>query len=70
MADLMIHVARKIPTKWFDVGIQLNIQIATLQAFEQQTRDRVRLFMEVFEQWKRECKCRSPGIPSYMHLRI
>ena len=56
MADLMTHVARKTPTKWYEVGIQLNIEIATLQAFEQQTRDQMRLFSAVFERWKKENK--------------
>ena len=25
-ADLMIHVAKKTPTKWYQVGILLNIE--------------------------------------------
>ena len=56
MADLVTLVARKTPTKWYEVGIQLNIKISTLQAFEQQTRDPIRLFIYVFDQWKKENK--------------
>ena len=52
----MTHVARKTPTKWYEVGTQLNIEIATLQSFEQQTRDPMRLFSNVFDQWKKENK--------------
>ena len=55
-ADLMIHVAKKIPTKWYQVGILLDIKIATLNAFEAQTTDPVRLCVMVFDQWKREDK--------------
>ena len=55
-ADLMIHVAKKIPTKWYQVGILLNIKIATLNAFEAQTTDPFRLCVMVFEEWKREDK--------------
>ena len=56
MADLMTHVAKKTPAKWYEVGIQLNIGIANLQAFEQQTRDQMRLFSNVFIQWKKDNK--------------
>ena len=54
--DLMIHVAKKIPAKWYQIGILLNIELATLNAFEAQTTDPVRLCMMVFDQWKREGK--------------
>ena len=55
-ADLMIHVAKKTPTKWYQVGILLDIEIATLNAFEAQTTDPVRLCIMIFDQWKREDK--------------
>ena len=55
-AHLMIHVARKIPTKWYQVGIMLEIETATLDTLEVQITDPVRLFMKVFDQWKREEK--------------
>ena len=56
MADLTIHVARKTPTKWFEVGIQLKIDVSMLDAFEQQNRDHQRLYIKVFDQWKKEQK--------------
>ena len=52
----MSLVAKKIPTKWYEIGIQLEIEIPTLEAFEQQTSDQVRLYSKVFDQWKREQK--------------
>ena len=56
MADLMSQVARKTPTKWYEVGIQLKIDTPMLDAFEQQTRDHQRLYSKVFDQWKKEQK--------------
>ena len=49
-------VAKKIPTKWYELGIQLEISIATLDTFVAQTSDSVRLFMKVLEQWMKEQK--------------
>ena len=56
MAELMSQVARKTPTKWFEVGIQLNIDTSILNAFDQHTRDNQRLYSKVFDQWKKEQK--------------
>ena len=53
---LMSLVAKKIPTKWYDIGMQLEIDVPTLEAFEQQTSDQKRLYSKVFDQWKREQK--------------
>ena len=55
-ADLMTLVAKKIPTKWYEVGVLLDIETPTLDALEAQTTDHVRLFMKVFNLWKREEK--------------
>ena len=52
----MVHVARKIPTMWYEIGILLDIEITTLNTFEAQSSSPVRLFMMVFEQWKKEQK--------------
>ena len=49
-------VAKKIPTKSYEIGIQLEIEIATLNTFAAQTNDPVRLWSMVFDQWKREQK--------------
>ena len=49
-------VAKKIPTKWYEIGMQLEIEIPTLEGFEQQTSGQVRLYSKVFDQWKREQK--------------
>lgn len=56
MHDLMSRLARKTPTKWYEVGIELEIEPATLDAFEEQTRDHTRLYIKVFKQWKRDHK--------------
>ena len=50
----MTHVAHKIPTMWYEVGIQLAIKISTLDAFEEQTNKQNRLYVRVFEQWRKE----------------
>ena len=50
----MTFVAQKIPTKWYQIGIQLDIDTSTLDAFEAQTNDQGRLHVKVFNQWKRE----------------
>ena len=49
-------VAKKIPTKWYELGIQLEINIATLERFSIQTNDPIRLYSKVFDQWEREQK--------------
>ena len=53
---LMSLVAKKIPTKWYKIGIQLEIEILALEAFEYQTSDQMCLFSMVFDRWKREQK--------------
>ena len=57
-ADLMVHVARKIPTKWYQVGILLRIETTTLDTFEKEVadHDQVRLCIKVFQQWEKEVK--------------
>ena len=52
----MVHVACKIPTKWYEIGVLLNIETSTLNTFEAQTNIPVRLCIMVFDQWKREQK--------------
>ena len=56
MRDLMLHIAKKTPTKWYEVGIQLKIEPSTLDAFEEQIRDQTRLYIKVFVQWRRDHK--------------
>ena len=56
ISKLMNLVAKKIPTKWYELGIQLEIDIATLNTFATQNNDPVRLWSMVFDQWKREQK--------------
>ena len=53
-AHLMTLVAQKIPTKWYQIGIQLEMDTATLDAFEAQTSDQEQLHVKVYNQWKRE----------------
>ena len=54
----MVHVARKVPTQWYEVGIMLDIKISVLDTFVKEVADnnQVRLFMKVFEQWEKEQK--------------
>ena len=52
----MSLVAKKVPTKWYEIGSLLDIETSTLAAFEKQNNDPVRLCMMVFDQWKREQK--------------
>ena len=57
VANLVTQIANEIPTKWFDAGIQLDIKKAQLDQFETQHKlNSVRLWTEVFDQWKREQK--------------
>ena len=56
MSDLMNQVAKKTPTKWYEVGIQLDIEISHLEAFEQQASDQMRLYSKVFDRWKKDQK--------------
>ena len=53
-ALLMSHVAHKIPSMWYEVGIQLSITTPTLDAFEEQTNKQSRLYIKVFEQCMEE----------------
>ena len=55
-ADLMTLVAKKIPTKWYEIGVLLDIETPTLDSLEKQTTDQVRLFIKVFNEWNREGK--------------
>ena len=52
----MVHVALKIPTKWYQVGILLHIETATLSTFKTQSDDPIQLSIMVFDQWKKEQK--------------
>ena len=54
--DLMVHVACEIPTKWYQVGVLLKIKTSTLNTFEKEISDQVRLCIMVFEQWEKEQK--------------
>ena len=52
----MVHVACKIPTKWYQLGILLQIKTTMLDAFEKEVKDQVRLCIMVFQQWEKEEK--------------
>ena len=54
--DLMVRVACNIPAKWYEIGILLKIETSTLNTFEPQTSNPVRLCIMVFDQWKKEQK--------------
>ena len=53
LKDLMSHVAAKTKVKWFQVGIQLDIDQSTLNAYETQSSDPMRCYTNVFAEWKR-----------------
>ena len=50
---LMSQVANKTLPKWYELGIQLKIDLPTLDAFEQQTREQSQLYLKVFDHWKK-----------------
>ena len=57
MHELMNHIAYKVPEKWFEVGIQLQIDMRTLESFENTyDNNQIRLFAKVFEQWRLDGK--------------
>ena len=58
VANLMKHVAAKLPAKWFAVGLQLGIEPSQLEGFETAigTKDQDRLWCKVSHQWKQEQK--------------
>ena len=53
---IMTRVAHKTPTKWYEIGVALDIDTSTLNTMKAQTNDQVRLCIMVFDQWKREHK--------------
>lgn len=55
-ANLLTHVALKLPDKWFTVGILLGIETAKLEGFDSSCKDPNRLWSKVFSQWKQEQK--------------
>ena len=56
MHELMTHVAQRRPVKWFQVGIQLQIDMPILEAYEAEYSNQMRLFAKVFEHWRQEKK--------------
>ena len=56
LKELMSRVAAKTKVKWYQVGIQLNIDLATLNAYETQSSDTMRCYTNVFAEWKRADK--------------
>ena len=53
LRELMNRVAAKTRMKWFQVGIQLNIDLERLKACEIQSSDAMRCYTNVFAEWKR-----------------
>lgn len=57
LPDLMNHVAAKTPTKWMELGIQLGLEAAQLQAMDHQHRGKsASIFVDIFE-----CLKKNPG---------
>ena len=56
--DLMNHVAAKTQVKWYQVGIQLKIDVTTLKTYETQSSvcDPMRCYADMFVEWKRASK--------------
>jgi hypothetical protein len=53
----MNHVAAKTPTKWMELGIQLGLEAAQLQALDHQHRGKsASIFADIFE-----CLKKNPG---------
>ena len=60
----MSHVAVKTQVKWFQVGIQLDIDQSKLNAYEAQSKDQMRCYTNVFTEWE------SAGKPPYTWATI
>ena len=56
--DLLNRVAAEIPVKWKNVGIQLKIEIGSLESISTNYQDNYHRYTEVFELWRR---CGSPA---------
>ena len=52
MSDLLNKVAAKIPNKWKNMGIQLNIDGGRLETISTKCADDLLRFADVFELWK------------------
>ena len=52
----MNHVAAKTKNSWYQVGIQLKIDLATLNEYDTQSSDAMRCYTNVFAEWKRADK--------------
>ena len=52
LAELMNEVAANIPTKWRDVGIQLNLSPPDLETVAVSGGDPLQQFSSVFHMWK------------------
>ena len=51
----MNHIAVNIPTKWRDIGLQLGLRVADLDAIEaRHCNDYKRCFSAVFDQWEQQ----------------
>ena len=50
----MTHVARKRPVKWFQVGIQLQIDMPILEPYDTEYSNHIRLFAKVLNNARRE----------------
>ena len=51
--DLLNRVAAKIPAKWKIVGIQLKIEIGSLESLSINYQDDYHRYTEVFELWRK-----------------
>ena len=56
LKDLMCRVAPKTKNSWFQVGIQLDIDMETLLSYEAQSRDPMRCYAQLFDSWKKSNK--------------
>ena len=54
--DLMNHVAAKTKNSWYQVGIQLKIDLTALNEIDTHSSDAMRCYTNVFAEWKRANK--------------
>ena len=55
ISDLMNKVAAKVPNKWMQIGIQLDIPVSQLEAFNSQHQgESSKNFIEVFTHWEKQ----------------
>ena len=55
ISDLMNEVAAKIPHKWMEIGFQLGLSLAKIEAIKyQHHRESTKIFIDIFDHWEKQ----------------